>query len=463
MQYTCLDSSAFRQLYHKHQTGAGLPEETIVDIPIPVFEIPQLNPGMSSSPPSATRPQRNKTIHSSDLTSVTEPGTTNQKRKRNRSFHGDATSTEVTTPGGGRPSAQDVYNLDNIMSPPRVVNRSSVMRLKIRDAEGNDNLETNMIHTRTPRRSKTISNDRGSQSSIVEQSQSLAKDDSSVRRRSNTASQNHDDQSTPFSLTVERQMSPIPSLAGGWQAIEQTATTSVREVNSTDPFIDRHVAHAVQGQTELLMHTGTSVPSPNIQVPHSNSDKTSSKENVSSGNVVTDRSSASGGLQVPHTLSTAGSDLFPIHQADAITHTSKTTSSLFSVVPNTLTASQKKEYKFHSMPSTASSGRSSLPDVMTVIDPNIKWSGNSSTVPNETPRSRASSNSVPTPGNSILSSPLVTTTSRKRQRSASLTSSVPVGAFCCHVHIRYFRFFESIPKGHLVMLESLLDSTKLNN
>lgn len=437
MQDIYLDSSIFRQLYNKHQTGAGLLETPIVDTQIPVFESFRIEPALSSSSPSAIGLNHNKTIHSPAMTSITEPSATNLKRKRNKSFDGDATSTEVTSPGGvERPSAQDIYDFDNIISPPRVSSRSSVMKLKIWDAERNDRLEAKMTHTRTPKRSKTTSNVRGSQSIIVEHVNERSRDDGNVGRRPSLPSQNHDIQSTALLPSGRERESPsrTTSSADGWEATEQIATRAFQHVNTPDPFIAYDVAQTMQDKTEHHVVTGESVGLRSI------SENSGSKNALSSGNTITDHSSSSGHLQVPHTASTAASDGYTNHQGTKIIETRRLPSSLVSVVPSTLTASQKMEYKLPSMPSTASSGRSSLPDVMTIIDPNVKWSGNSSTVPNETPRSKTSSDSVVGHDNPIISSPLVTTASLKRQRSGSLVRPVLVSSSCFRVNIRYLHY-----------------------
>lgn len=83
------------------------------------------------------------------------------------------------------------------------------------------------------------------------------------------------------------------------------------------------------------------------------------------------------------------------------------------VIPNTLTSSQKQHYEIMNT-SISSSRRSSLPEMMDTVDYNLKFTGDSSTVPNDTPMRKESSSSAQTPGSPVLQT---SSASRKLKRS----------------------------------------------
>jgi hypothetical protein len=91
------------------------------------------------------------------------------------------------------------------------------------------------------------------------------------------------------------------------------------------------------------------------------------------------------------------------------------------MVTNTLTNSQKLQYDVVSVASTSRSRRSSLPEMMDVVNPNLRYTGESSTIPNETPVPKLSSSTAQTPASVMLlsSSPPITAANRKLKRAKS--------------------------------------------
>lgn len=99
---------------------------------------------------------------------------------------------------------------------------------------------------------------------------------------------------------------------------------------------------------------------------------------------------------------------------------SKSSSSIVNI-SKTLMTDQKLQYDAVSKASVVQSQRSSLPEMMEKIDPNMKYTGDSSTVPNDTPSPKLPSEIIEASAHTELlsSSPPISAMNRKMKRAKS--------------------------------------------
>jgi hypothetical protein len=144
--------------------------------------------------------------------------------------------------------------------------------------------------------------------------------------------------------------------------------------------------------------------------------------------------------------------------------TLETSVNSFAVIPGTLTNSQKMQYDVISIASTTQSHRSSLPHMMDPVDLALKYTGDSSTVPNDTPAPRPSTSAQTPKSLTILSSSPPLANNGMKVRGFSTASKAPVSpsTSISSTNLKRIRRRKTIASGETnPYRESLIDELSL--
>ncbi|KFX89438.1 hypothetical protein V490_07039 [Pseudogymnoascus sp. VKM F-3557] len=430
-----------------------------------------INQRMSSSisQESVKKVKRSKTTNGSSFTSISEPTTSNRKAKRSKSMKSWEGTTQVTSPGrskelqnkngGGGERERDEWDFPGSSAPDTSATILRNTRLEKAMAEGTDELELlesissvawNEIDTETGsgglktygklRRTKTMGDQTPSSPPYVERRRSIDENEMAGENKKRKTRQGGEGELFPM-LPKPKRNKRGPSVNGATLYNESAAPVE-------EPQLPQPGAFQTPLSQELPREVGMANPEPSsAQVPHSisqelraqltygyesvsNDISEGSTEQVSvvkatdSDKVVSDlmanktplgtvpnspRDTPQDALVVPDDGPGRDSSELPSFDKGITT----------TVMINSLTSSQKKEYMRYRDASSDDNHIYSLPDMMEPARA-LKLTDASSTVPNDTPRpdrTTISSATNPTEAAFPLSSSPVVNSSKKMMRS----------------------------------------------
>lgn len=440
-----------------------------------------INQRMSSSisQGSGKKLKRSKTMHHSTLTSISEPTTSNRKAKRTKSMKAGSEGTHVTSPGRSRDQEREKENGGSIRdewdfpgssvpeTAPTILKNKRLAKAPVAAKEDdlefpgssaasitsittkNRNTELGSSGLKTygkMRRTKTMGG-AWSSSPPYEEPKRRAADDNETERSRKRTRQSGEEELLPM-LPKPRRLKRGLSVNGealyaAAAAVEKPESTRFSAFQMT---LSQELGHGDD-------FSNTSVPEPDsIQVPRSFSKGNHAQLSHSHPTIPSDANDSGKSIEgismVKATNSDKTSSNLPAHKtptkrvpndlqgieslqetvafikatdSDVLSLTHSVHQGLTSIIiPDTLTSSQKNEYKVVHLSSSEDNHRYSLPEMMEPAKA-FKFTDASSTIPNDTPRpTRRDMSPIfdpRAPSFEPLSSPPITVSSRKMKRS----------------------------------------------
>jgi hypothetical protein len=456
-------ADAEAQILLQTQLDVDLEMQSSVSSRPPVFDDHLYDPRMSSSPVlersqshgqnSARKLKRSKTMGHSSLTEVSEPGTEYRKVKRARTLReGEGEGTQVMTSGGEqRAPIAPKKTKDSEGVSPRVSHMAkptkdewdfpgssaelAPMVYKSRNADVKAGMKTYGKSGKL-RRSKTSV---VSSSPPYEEIAKRAKDDGDdVMAKKRSTRSRGDEDLVPMLPKPKRLKSAVSSVNAGIleraaQRSDNMDSSKIHELKRGDDFNIDGTNYVHSGDTEVI-----SPNPPSIQVPRTINQEIEARTTyITISSATNTYISSTEGINVVND-SHANTSSTEISRIKDSVDTSavfllppplpiSTTSSSLIITPITLTSSQKQQYKVVNTASSTRSNISSIPsEIMDPVNPHLKFTGESSTIPNDTPRGQPPSGELRAPSWEPFSSPPIATISRMNRRAKSTVGHVEV-------------------------------------